>query len=63
MEAKALEEKTMQALRHCSKSECYACPYRHDSECVKRVTGEAKWLIEKLQKQLADNGVNHVASV
>ncbi len=44
------EEKTIQALRHCSKNDCYACPYRHDSECIRRVTGEAKMLIDRLLK-------------
>lgn len=55
MKVEAHEEKTMSALRHCSKNECYACPYRHDPECIRRVTGEAKVMIEKLQKLLAEN--------
>lgn len=46
----AREEKTIQALKHCAKTECYACPYRHDPECVPRVTAEAKALIERLLK-------------
>ena len=54
MDTKANEEKTMQALRHCAKDECYACPYRHDPECIKRVTGEAKQMIERLQKRLSE---------
>lgn len=55
MEMREHEEKTMKALRHCAKNECYACPYRHDPECVPRVTGEAKVLIERLQKLLTEN--------
>ena len=55
MNDRDFEEKTIQALSHCSKSECYACPYRHDSECIRRVTGEAKWLINKLRKELSES--------
>jgi hypothetical protein len=48
MKMEAHEEKTIQALKHCMKDECYGCPYRHDPQCVPRVTGEAKVLIERL---------------
>ena len=51
---KANEEKTIQALKHCMKDECYGCPYRHDSQCVPRVTGEAKVLIERLLKLIPE---------
>jgi len=51
---KANEEKTIQALKHCMKDECYGCPYRHDSKCVPRVTGEAKVLIERLLKLIPE---------
>lgn len=54
MKMEAHEEKTIQALRHCSKNDCYACPYRHDSECIRRVTGEAKMLIDRLLKLIPE---------
>lgn len=55
MKMEAHEEKTIQALKHCMKDECYGCPYRHDPQCVPRVTGEAKVMIERLLKRLAEN--------
>lgn len=63
MDTRAHEEKTMKALRHCAKDECYACPYRLDPECIKRLTGEAKQMIERLQKLLFENGVKQYETI
>ena len=49
------EANTLKALRHCARKECYACPYRHDPDCIPRVTGEANQIIERLQKELAES--------